>query len=123
MDGAAANWRGNTLVIPRSAGYFESWLVWGTEGMMVFTGPTVSQPGDYGRVDKIYAPPEGSTLWADVTWISGTKPTSGNLNIPQKGLRKLIWDGATITAGNWADASYVCVEGTPGDRPFPEGIA
>lgn len=120
---SASSWQGNKLIIPRSFGRFESWLVWLHEGMMLFTGPKVNDPRSYGRVEKIYAPADGSALWADVTWLKGTKPTSGNLNIPQKGLRHLRWlPGTAITAGNWADPSYICMEGTPADRPFAEGI-
>jgi hypothetical protein len=121
---SSASWQGNKLIIRRDFQFFQSWLVWLWEGCMLFTGPKVDNPQSYGRVDKLYAPPDGSALWADVTWIKGTKPTSGNLNIPQKGLRKVTWlPGTEITAGSWADPSYICMEGTPGDRPFPEGIS
>lgn len=123
MPLSGSSWQGNRLIIPRSFSRFESWLVWLYEGIMLFTGPRVNEPGNYGRVEKIYAPADGSALWCDVTWISGTKPTSGNLNIPQKGLRHMRWlPGTAITAGNWADPSYVCQEGTPGDRGYPDGI-
>lgn len=120
---SGSSWQGNKLIIPRSFSRFESWLVWLYEGIMLFTGPRVNDPQSYGRVDKVYAPVDGSALWADVTWISGPKPTSGNLNIPQKGLRHLRWLPETaITAGKWGDPSYICQEGTPGDRAFPDGI-
>jgi hypothetical protein len=91
---------------------------------MLFTGATVDRPGSYGRVDKLYAPPDGSALWADVTWISGTKPTRGNLNIPTHGLRKITWrSGVTISRGGWLDPSFICMTGTPVNRPFPQGIS
>jgi hypothetical protein len=119
-----ASWAGKKLVIPRSFGGFENWLVWLSEGAMVFTGSKVSDPRNYGRVDKIYAPADGSALWADVTWLNGSMPTSGNLNLPQKGLRKLTWGTNTrITTGNWLDPDFVCMTGTPADRDFPEGIS
>ena len=89
---------------------------------MVFTGSRVGTPGNYGRVDKIYAPPDGSALWCDVTWIKGSKPTSGNLNIGQHGLRKLVWKNTRITQGQWLEPDFVAMEGTPADRPFPNGI-
>jgi hypothetical protein len=122
LSGSA--WQGNKLIIRRDFGGFENWLVWLYEGAMVFTGASVASPGNYGRVDKLYAPPDGSALWCDVTWIKGTKPTSGNLNLPQKGLRKLTWGaGTAITQGGWLDPSFICMEGTPADRAFPQGIS
>ena len=120
---SAGSWQGNKLIIPRSFGGFEPWLVWLYEGIMLFTGGSVDKPGSYGRVAKIYAPADGSALWLDVDWLVGTKPTNGNLNVPQHGLRKMIWGaGTAISVGKWLDPSYVCLEGTPADRAFPDGI-
>jgi hypothetical protein len=82
-------------------------------------GGTVQKPGDHGIITKVYAPDDGSALWLDVEWKAGTKPTSGNLVIPQHGSRKLIWrDGTRISSGSWQDPSFECQEGTPADRPF-----
>ena len=120
---SGSSWQGNKLIIPRSFAGFQDWLVWLYEGAMVFTGPRVADPQKYGRVDKIYAPPDGSALWCDVTWLGGTKPTSGNLNLPQKGLRKLVWsNGTKVEPGNWLEPDFICMEGTPADRAFPQGI-
>jgi len=120
----SANWQKNKLIIPRSFAGFEPWLVWLYEGGMVFTGPRVFDPQNYGRVDKIYSPPDGSALWCDVTWISGTKPTSGTLHCQNHGLRKLTWkNGTQVDPGNWIEPDFICQEGTPGDRPFPQGIS
>lgn len=125
MPLSASSWQGNKLVIPRSYGGFQDWLVYLFEGIMVFTGPNVGDPQNYGRVDKVYAPADGSALWADVTWIKGTKPTSGNLNLPSGGSRKMTWlPGTAITEGRWQDPSYVCLVGTPeAARAFPDGIS
>jgi hypothetical protein len=121
---SAGSWQGNKLIIPRSFAGFQNWLVWAYENAMVFTGAKVSAPGNYGKVTKIYAPADGSALWMDVEWIKGTKPTSGNLNLPQKGLRKLTWGSNTrITQGGWLDPDFICMTGTPADRGFPEGIS
>jgi len=120
---SASAWQGNKLIIRRDFAGYENWLVWLYEGIMLFTGPNLRDPKNYGRVDKIYAPADGSALWCDVTWIKGNKPTSGNLNIPQKGLRKLVWgSGTNISAGGWTDPDFICMTGTPADRPFPQGI-
>jgi hypothetical protein len=121
---SGSSWQGNKLVIPRNFAGFENWLVWLYEGIMVFTGARVFNPGNYGRVDKIYAPPDGSALWCDVAWIKGTKPTSGSLNLPQNGLRKLTWGAGTkVSPGNWIEPDFVAMTGTPADRAFPNGIA
>ena len=120
---SGSSWEGNRLIIDRAFTGFENWLAWLYEGVMLFTGATVDKPESYGRVDKIYAPRDGSALWADVTWIGGIKPTSGNLNIPNHGLRRLTWGtGPQISQGSWLDPSFVCMSGTPADRPFPRGI-
>lgn len=117
-------WSGKKLIIHRGFAGFENWLVWIYEGAMVFTGSRVYSPGNYGRVDKIYAPPDGSALWLDITWIKGSKPTSGTLNLANKGLRKLTWQNTQITQGNWAEPDFVAMEGTPqGARGFPNGIS
>lgn len=120
---SASSWQGRKLVIPRSFGGFENWLVWVVEGTMLFTGPRVFDPQSYGRVDKIHAPTDGSALWLDVTWVKGTKPTSGVLHLPNSGLRKLVWEGTTISQGKWTEPDFICQEGTPSDRPFPQGIS
>lgn len=121
LSGSA--WQGSKLIIRRDFSGFQNWLVWAYEGCMVFTGPRVGDPRNYGRIDKIYAPPDGSALWLDVTWLKGTKPTSGNLNIGQHGLRKLTWTRTQITAGNWTEPDFVAMEGTPADRQFPSGVS
>jgi hypothetical protein len=87
-------WSGNKLIVPRSFGGFENWLVWLYEGIMLFTGPTV------GRQAL-------RTTGRQRPWISGTKPTSGNLNTPRHGLRRLTWgSGATSSQGGWLDPSF-----------------
>jgi hypothetical protein len=48
---------------------------------------------------------------------------SGSLNLPHHGLRKLVWQGTQITQGNWLEPDFVCMEGTPVVRAFPDGIA
>jgi hypothetical protein len=119
---SSSSWQGNKLIIPRSFGQFENWLTWLYEGAMVMTG-SLQAPESYGRVDRLYAPNDGSAIWADVTWISGTKPTSGNLYIPQHGCRKLFWgDNTRISSGGWQDPGFVSQKGTPADRNFPNGI-
>jgi len=121
---SSASWQGKKLIIPRGFAHFEAWLVWLYEGIMLFTGPRVYDPQKYGRVDKLYAPPDGSAIWCDVTWISGSKPTSGNLHIPNHGLRKLVWsNGTKVEPGNWIEPDFVSMEGTPADRAFPQGIS
>jgi hypothetical protein len=121
----ASSWSGNRLIIPRSFSAFEDWLVWLYEGTTVMTGTTPLSPGNYGRVDRLYAPANGSAIWADVTWIKGTKPTSGNLYIMDHGVRKLIWGtGTQVTGGgSWCDPWFLCQQGTPANRPFPQGIS
>ena len=78
---------------------FQDWLVWLYEGTMVMTGTSPLSPGNYGRVDRLYAPADGSAIWADVTWIKGTKPTSGNLYSTDHGARKLVWGTGTQVSG------------------------
>ena len=122
---SASSWSGNRLIIPRSFSAFQDWLVWLYEGTMVMTGTSPLSPGNYGRVDRLYAPANGSAIWADVTWIKGTKPTSGNLYIMDHGVRKLIWGAGTqVTGGgDWCDPWFLCQQGTPANRPFPQGIS
>ena len=119
------SWSGNSLIIPRSFSAFQDWLVWLYEGAMVMTGTSPLSPGTYGRVDKLYAPADGSAIWADVTWINGTAPRKGNLYTPCHGMRKLIWGAGTqVTGGgSWCDPWYLCQQGTSADRPFPQGIS
>lgn len=120
---SSAAWSGKKLIIQRGFTGFENWLVWAYEGAMVFTGARVFNPGNYGRIDKIHAPPDGSQLWLDITWIKGSKPTSGSLNLPHHGLRKLIWNNTRITQGNWLEPDFIAMDGTPeGARGFPDGI-
>jgi len=112
----------NRLVIQRSFGPFQDWLTWAYEGLMIMKG-TVQTPGDYGVITKISSPNDGSALWLDIKWIKGTKPTSGNLVIPQHGSRKMIWlNGTKISKGSWLDPSYMNQLGTPTERDFPAGI-
>ena len=122
---SASSWSGNRVIIPRSFGAFQDWLVWLYEGTMVMTGTSPLSPGNYGRVDRLYAPADGSAIWADVTWIQGTKPTSGNLYPLDHGARKLIWGAGTQVSGDgsWADPWFLCQVGTPNDRPLPQGIS
>ena len=91
---------------------------------MVMTGTSPLSPGTYGRVDKLYAPADGSAIWADVTWINGTTPRKGNLYTQCHGMRKLIWGAGTqVTGGgSWCDPWYLCQQGTPADRPLPHHI-
>ena len=122
---SASSWSGNRLIIPRSFSAFQDWLVWLYEGTMVMTGTSPLSPGNYGRVDRLYAPADGSAIWADVTWIKGTKPTSGNLYLPAHGARELVWGTGTQVSGggSWCDPWFLCQQGTPADRPFPQGIS
>jgi hypothetical protein len=122
---SASSWSGNRLIIPRSFSAFQDWLVWLYEGTMVMTGTSSLSPSNYGRVDRLYAAANGSAIWADVTWIKGTKPTSGNLYTMNHGVRKLIWGtGTQVTGGgDWCDPWFLCQQGTPTSRPFPLGIS
>ena len=53
---SASSWNGNRLIIPRSFSAFQDWLVWLYEGAIVMTGTNPVEPGNYGRVDSLYAP-------------------------------------------------------------------
>ena len=122
---SASSWNGNTLIIPRSFSAFQDWLVWLYEGAIVMTGTNPVEPGNYGRVDSLYAPADGSAIWADITWIKGTKPQSGNLYTQCHGMRRLIWgpDTQVTGGGSWCDPWFLCQQDAPTDRPFPQGIS
>lgn len=122
---SANSWSGNRLIIPRSFSAFQDWLVWLYEGTMVMTGTSPLSPGNYGRVDRLYAPANGSAIWADVTWIKGTKPASGNLYLLDHGARKLVWGTGTYVSGggSWCDPWFLCQQGTTANRPYPQGVS
>lgn len=120
---SAASWSGNRLIIPRSLSNFDAWMTRTYEGMMLTTATTPLELGSYGRIDRLYSPGDGSAIWAEVTWIKGSKPTSGKLYMQAS--RRLVWGvGNQITGGGtWVDPGFLCQRGTPADRQFPDGIS
>lgn len=122
---SAGSWSGNRLIIPRSFSAFQDWLIWLYEGSTVVTGTSLLSPGNYGRVDHLYAPADDSAIWADVTWVKGTKPTSGSLYLLDHGARRLIWGAGTQVSGggSWCAPWFLSQQGTPANRAYPQGVS
>jgi hypothetical protein len=77
--GTNATWSGNQLRIPRSFGSFEKWLIWTTPGTIVSTHSLPPYTTNWGYMASATSPGDGAALWLNITWVNGTKPTSGTL--------------------------------------------
>ena len=73
--GRDASWSGDRLSISSNSVVFLDWEVWLFEGMIVYT-----RPGSWGVVRRLSSSPDGSAVWADVQWMAGEKPTTGELH-------------------------------------------
>jgi hypothetical protein len=79
--GRDGNWQGNRLVIPLFSAQFVYWLGMAAEGSIIFAGDDVFHYSSWGYVRTISSPGNGTALWLNVTWVRGTKPTSGKISV------------------------------------------
>jgi hypothetical protein len=80
---------------------------------------------NWGYVTKIYSPGDGTAMWMDVTWVNGSKPTSGTIHLHR--WRSLAFTSMTFGSANhgtiWADAGFFKTN-APGNATygFPAGL-
>jgi hypothetical protein len=100
--GTDATWSGNRLQIPSSFRNFENWLNYTAPGTIVSSNALPPYTTNWGYVASASSPGDGSALWYNITWVNGTKPTSGTLYLRR--LRRLYFAQAnTFNAGTfWA---------------------
>jgi hypothetical protein len=78
--GTQATWSSNQLQIPRgTAANFERWLINSGAGAILSTSAGGPFTTNWGYISSVSSPGDGTALWLNVTWVNGTKPTSGTL--------------------------------------------
>jgi hypothetical protein len=108
--GPELTWGGSDgllLVIPRSFGKFDDWLVAVHVGMILTTnGEPPAGSGSWGYISALSSPGDGTAIWAQVVWPGGSKPTSGAL-YPNGRYRRVNFAGNTFGPGlQWNDPKF-----------------
>ena len=111
--GTDCHWNAGTLVFPSSTvngSQFENMLVKVFPGMIVSAdnGMTTTT-ANYGYISSISSPGDGTAVWLNVTWVNGTRPTSGTIWLHR--WRRLTFTNVTLgTAGGvtttWRDPGF-----------------
>jgi hypothetical protein len=122
--GTDATWSGNRLILPSSFTKFDDWLNALYEGV-ILTTTGEPQPSSWGYVSNLTSPGDGTAIWADVVWVAGTKPLSGELH-PNGRYRQLNFDSDNKFASTmkWLDPCFMKETIPPGLGPsygFPSG--
>jgi hypothetical protein len=106
--GIDASWNGNRLIIPALFARFQDWLVAIYEGMIISTTGAAPIILSWGYINNLTGPGDGSAIWADIVWVAGTKPTSGNI-YPNGRFRELRIsnDSVIVAPGQWNDPGFM----------------
>lgn len=124
--GTNVTWSGNRLFIPTAYAKFTLWEESIYEGMILYQVNTSAFPvvTNWGYVSTLSSPGDGTGIYANVVWVHGTKPTTGNLYPNARG-RVLVVDPTTVFTAPcvWADPMFVAEHTAPfgPSYTFPTG--
>ena len=106
--GIDAKWSGTRLIIPSSFSKFGDWLNALYEGVILTTTGKPPATSNWGYVRNLTSPGDGSALWADIVWVVGTQPTSGNI-YPNGRFRRLNFesDNVFVSPMSWEDPKFM----------------
>jgi hypothetical protein len=116
--GSDARWSGTRLIIPSSFAKFGDWLNALYEGVILTTTGKPPPTSNWGYVRNLSSPGDGSALWADIVWVAGAQPTSGNI-YPNGRFRRLNFeaDNVFVAPMSWLDPSFMKQTIPPALRP------
>lgn len=100
--GAAGNWSGTQLQIPVASGNFEAWLINSYAGAIVAVTANALGPitANWGYVSSVTSPGDGTALWLNITWVQGSKPTTGSIDIVGARFRRLFMESTCSFTGS-----------------------
>lgn len=134
--GTDASFTGSQLRIPvafNGAGAtqnFQTWLSWAYAGAIVSTNssPVNGLTTNWGYVQSVTSPGDGTAVWLNIVWVNGTQPTSGSLYLFRR-KRLLFASGNTLNSpATWASPGFLkettASFGTNWDYPsgYPEPV-
>jgi hypothetical protein len=106
--GIDATWSGNRLIIPSGFPLFGDWLNALYEGLILTTTGNPLASSNWGYVANLTSPGNNSAIWADIVWVAGAKPTSGNI-YPNGRFRRLNFesDNVFVSPMSWEDPKFM----------------
>ena len=99
--GTDAHWSGNQLQIPSSFAHFEDWLINSYAGGIVAVtvnglGPITT---NWGYIASVSSSGNVNTLYLNIVWVNGTKPTSGTIDIVAARMRRVLMEPSCTFTG------------------------
>lgn len=120
--GTDATWSGNQLRIPRGFARFENWLTGIYEGSILSVAGNAPVAANWGYVNNVTSPGDGTALWLDVTWVNGSKPLSGNLYPSGRARRLRFLSNTFVAPMDWSDPQFASEQASPNANwDFPAG--